>query len=134
MTDLPARLRQDAIYFEKLIVQLAVGHIPSLWLRNVPATEALMRDAAAEIERLRKIEAAARLIDECLRDNPAAEVAWRHAIRNRLTTTPWENVDTSGNVVRYRYGTSQIQAASVFGEFMALLTDLRKSLETDTDG
>ncbi len=57
MDDLPARLRQgvlrqDAIYLDDGI--------------DVPATEALMTDAADEIERQRKIEALARAVCEAI--------------------------------------------------------------------
>lgn len=67
-----------------------------------------------ELARLRKIEEAAQQIDDWLRDNPAAEVAWRRVMAD--CQTPWVNVNNS------------------YAVFMLLLTDLRQSLETETDG
>jgi hypothetical protein len=95
---------------------------------DVPSTEALMADAANELERLRKIEAdtnagawkfldtvdeltrlrkiesAARQMSDWLRDNPAAE--------SRISMS--------------------VDSGSLVGRI--LLTDLRKALETETDG
>ena len=105
---------------------------------DVPATEAMMTDAAneldrlrnineavvvelargirygyqCELDRLRKIEALARQIDDWMRDNPAQVAGIRAAVVAWQRAAPRNALDS----------------------VMESLKNLRKSLETDADG
>ena len=90
MDDLPARLRQGVVRHDAIYLDDGLGLI------DVPATQDVMAASADELNRLRKIEEAARLMSDWLHDNPATE----------------SRISMVGRI---------------------LLTDLRTSLETETD-
>jgi hypothetical protein len=117
MTDLPARLRQGVI--EKVPIYLDDGI-------DVQATEDLMADAAAELDRLRKIEEAARdrpvQVPGLLQCGGCIELAM--GIRSEYLSELTRLRKIEAAVREYMYSEKRIPD----------INDLNQALETDTDG